>query len=94
MSGFLFEHDPEKAAKNSLKHGISFGEAQTVFTDPLVLESTDSEHSVEEERLLLIGQSFRRRLLYVVFTQRGDAVRIISARKATKHERRLYEEGP
>jgi hypothetical protein len=94
VSGFLFEHDPEKATKNSLKHGISFGEAQTVFTDPLVLESTDSEHSVEEERLLLIGQSFRRRLLYVVFTQRGDAVRIISARKATKHERRLYEEGP
>ena len=93
MSGFLFEHDPEKAAKNSFKHGISFGEAQTVFTDPLVLESADLEHSLDEERLLLIGQSFRRRLVFVVFTQRGDVVRIISARKATKHERRLYEEG-
>lgn len=93
MSGFLFEHDPEKAAQNSSKHGITFGEAQTVFTDPLVMETADLEHSAEEERLLLIGQSFRRRLLFVVFTQRGDSVRIISARKATRHERRLYEEG-
>lgn len=90
---FLFEYDPEKAARNLAKHRVSFAEAETVFTDPLALEMPDPEHSLEEERLLLVGRSFRQRLLVVVFTERGDSIRIISARGATSHERRAYEEG-
>jgi uncharacterized DUF497 family protein len=90
---FRFEYDPVKAARNLLKHRISFAEAETVFTDPLAREVPDPEHSSREERLLLVGRSFRRRLLVVVFTERGDSIRIISAREATRAERRDYEEG-
>ena len=87
-----FEYDPVKAARNLSKHRISFAEAETVFIDPLAREVPDPEHSSEEERLLLVGRSFRRRLLVVVFTERGDSIRIISAREATRAERRNYEE--
>jgi hypothetical protein len=89
---FLFEFDPDKAVGNAIKHRVSFGEAQTVFLDPLALEVPDPEHSMHEERLLLVGRSFHQRLLVVAFTERGDSIRIISARKATRHERRIYEE--
>jgi uncharacterized DUF497 family protein len=90
---FLFEFDLEKALRNASRHGVSFAEAQTAFLDPLALEVPDPEHSMQEERLLLIGRTIHQRLLVVVFTERGDSIRIISAREATLRERRIYEEG-
>lgn len=90
---FLFEFDPHKAVLNATKHGVSFAEAQTVFLDPLALEVPDPEHSMQEERLLLVGRSYHQRLLTVAFTERGDTIRIISARVATRQERKIYEEG-
>jgi uncharacterized DUF497 family protein len=61
--------------------------------DPLALEAPDPDHSMQEERSLLVGRSSRQRLLVVAFTERGDSIRIISAREATRHERRIYEQG-
>ncbi|MBI4409197.1 MAG: BrnT family toxin [Gemmatimonadetes bacterium] len=88
-----FEWDPTKAAENLKRHGVSFYEAATVFRDPLSIEVPDPDHSVHEERLLLIGASERHRLLVVSFTVRGEnRIRIISARRATPRERRQYEE--
>jgi uncharacterized DUF497 family protein len=86
-----FEWDDEKAQANVEKHGVTFGEATEVFYDPNALEDWDSEHSDEEGRFLIIGLSSWR-LLYVVYAERtGDVVRIISARKADKAERKDYE---
>ena len=89
----VFEYDPGKAARNVAKHGVSFAEAATVFVDPLALETPDLAHSSRERRLLLVGRSYRQRLLVVVFTQRFHSIRIFSAREATRHEGRDYEEG-
>jgi uncharacterized protein len=86
-----FEWDPEKAAKNLAKHGVSFREAESVFGDPLGRITTDPRHSVEEERYVLLGQSRERRLLAVMFAERGEAIRLISARRATPRDRRDYE---
>ena len=86
-----FEWDPEKAAKNLAKHGVSFGEAETVFGDPWGRITTDPRHSAEEERYALLGQSREGRLLTVMFAERADAIRLISARRATPRERRDYE---
>ncbi len=88
----LFEWDPEKARKNIEIRGISFDEACTVFRDVLSLTIHDPLHSEDENRFILIGNSFKNRLLVVMHTERGDKIRIISARKATKKERRQYEE--
>ena len=89
-----FEWDDDKAAYNQRKHGVTFGEAGTAFADPLAVIFDDEEHSQYEIREILIGHSVVRRLLVVSFTERGeDIVRIISAREATKRERRDYEEG-
>ena len=86
-----FEWDDEKAQANLEKHGVSFGEATEVFYDPNALEDYDSGHSDDEARFFIIGLSSRR-LLYVIYAERtGDAVRIISARKADKAERENYE---
>jgi len=91
--GLSFEWDPRKAAANEKKHGVEFKEASTVFGDPLAWFQADAEHSLGEDRLLLLGRSSENRLLAVLFTDRGDAlVRIISARCATSRERRKYEE--
>ena len=90
--GLLFEWDPKKARQNIKMHGISFDEASTAFRDPLSITIDDPLHSKGEERLVLIGQSLRGRLLVVVHTERGDSVRIISARLATNKERLRYEE--
>jgi len=87
-----FEWDPQKAAKNVRKHKISFNEAATVFDDPLSVTVTDPDHSAEEDRFIIVGQSYRRRLLIVSFAERGDRIRIISARELTPAERRAYEE--
>ena len=90
--GLLFEWNPEKALRNINAHGVSFDEASTAFRDPLSRTIGDPLHSEVEERLVLIGQSIRERLLVVVHTERGDRIRIISARVATNKERLGYEE--
>ena len=87
-----FEWDPRKAASNLAKHGISFEEAATVFGDPLGRIVDDPRHSSEEERCALLGSSREERLLAVMFVDRGETIRIISARRATRRERRDYEE--
>ena len=87
-----FEWDPQKAAKNLSKHKVSFTEAATVFDDHLSVTVADPDHSVEEDRFIIVGQSYRRRSLIVSFAERGDRIRIISARELTRAERRAYEE--
>jgi len=87
----IFEWDPQKAKSNLIKHGVSFEEASTAFQDTLSLTIDDPLHSIDEDRVVLIGMSNKNRLLIVVHTERGDNIRIISARKATKEERENYE---
>jgi hypothetical protein len=87
-----FEWDPQKAESNLTKHGVSFEEAATVFGDPLGRITSDPRHSVEEERFVLLGLSPKRQLLAVMFAERGEAIRIISARRAIPRERRDYEQ--
>jgi len=88
-----FEWDPRKARRNRAKHGISFEEAATVFGDPLGRIVDDPRHSDGEQRYVLLGHSQRQRLVAVMFTERGEAIRIISARPARRQERRDYEKG-
>jgi uncharacterized DUF497 family protein len=88
-----FEWDPDKAATNKRKHGVSFDEAASAFFDPLSLTIPDPTHSTDEDRFVILGESSRRRLLVVVHVTRGENIRIISARVATKRERINYEEG-
>ncbi len=87
-----FEWDDEKAEANLKKHGVAFDEARTVFRDPMYLIFADPDHSVDEKRFLVIGMSESDRLLFVSYTERQAATRIISARKATRRERKRYEE--
>lgn len=87
------EWNPDKAALNLEKHDVSFQEAATVFNDPLSVTFPDPEHSIGENRYIIIGFSRFGQLLVVAHTDRGEKVRIISARKATRQERRFYEEG-
>jgi len=88
-----FEWDPTKAADNLAKHGVSFQEATTVFDDVLSVTVPDPDHSVEENRLIIVGLSHRGRLLIVSHAERGDRIRIISARELKRTERTAYEEG-
>ena len=88
-----FEWDINKAKKNMERHEISFKEASTIFADPLSDFFYDSGHSIDEERYLAIGLSEFKNVLIVVFTEKDDIIRIISARKATKKERKHYEDG-
>ncbi|HEX9455896.1 MAG TPA: BrnT family toxin [Candidatus Binatia bacterium] len=87
-----FEWDARKAALNRRKHRVSFYEAATVFGDVLGITVRDPEHSSSEARYITVGVSDRRRLLMVSHTERGDRIRIISARELTRAERELYEE--
>jgi uncharacterized DUF497 family protein len=87
-----FEGDANKAKSNVAKHGISFEEASTIFGDPCSLTIPDPMHSDLENRFITLGSSHRGRLLVVVHTERGDNIRIISARAASRRERRNYEE--
>ena len=88
-----FEWDPRKAASNRAKHQVSIDEAVSAFGDPLGRVESDPRHSAGEERLVLLGMSSARRLLAVMFTDRGASrIRVISARLATRHERAAYEE--
>jgi len=87
------EWGKDKAASNLKKHKVSFEEASTVFEDPFAAIFDDEDHSIEEHREIIIGHSIKRRLLLVCFTEVAkDVVRIFSARKATRKERKDYEE--
>jgi uncharacterized protein len=87
-----FEWDRKKSEINHRKHGISFDEAQTVFTDVFSIAIPDTEHSQDEERSIIVGRSNKNRLLVVAYSERGNNIRLISARKTTRTERRKYEE--
>ena len=87
------EWDPRKAASNLRKHGVSFNAAATVFQDAFSLTGDDPDHSLSEERFVTFGVSSIDRLLVVSHVVRGERIRIISARQATRAERKLYEEG-
>lgn len=87
-----FEWDPDKAATNLEKHDVSFEEAATAFGDPLSRTIDDPDHSEDEDRFILLGETLTGRLVVVAHTERRDNIRIISARQATPSERRDYEE--
>ena len=89
----IFEWDEGKASENVRKHGVAFAEAVTVFGDTFSVTIYDPDHSEDEDRFITIGISARLRHLVVVHSERGDNVRIISARKATRQERESYEKG-
>ena len=88
---FYFSWDPVKASSNKRKNGVAFEEASTVFPDPLARIERDTDHS-EEDRELILGHAASGRLLVVSFVQRGSAIRVISARLATRRERHVYQE--
>ncbi len=88
----LFEWDPDKAKRNIKIHGVSFDEASTAFKDTLSLVIFDPLHSDDEHRMVLVRNSCNNRLLVIVHTERRNHIRIINARKATKKERKQYEE--
>jgi uncharacterized DUF497 family protein len=88
-----FAWDPNKAEINLRWHGVSFHEAATVLGDPLSTTVPDPDHSLEEDRYIIVGTSNHGRVLMVAHTEQGDHIRIISARELTRRERRQYEEG-
>ena len=90
--GYIFGWDQRKAESNARKHGVTFDEACTAFADPLALLVPDPDHSFGEERYVVLGMSDQKKLLVVAFVERPPRTRLISARRATPRERRLYEE--
>ena len=88
-----YELDEGKATANLSKHGVAFEEAKTVFNDPLYVDFYDPDHSYGEHRYIIIGESHQGRLLVVSYTERGDVIRLISAREATRTEQKAYEQG-
>ena len=93
MDANRFEWDPVKARKNLGKHGVSFELAQTVFLDDLSISGRDPDHSFDEERRIILGRSSFGELLTVCFVERANTIRLISARKLTSREKRLFENG-
>lgn len=87
------EWDPKKAKLNLKRHGVAFEEAATALIDPMSVTGADPDHSDYEERYITFGLSERNRILVVSHTEEGETIRLISARKAIKGERKLYEEG-
>jgi uncharacterized DUF497 family protein len=90
--GYVFEWDRRKAVENWRKHGVTFEDAMTTFGDPFGILRPDPDHSAGELRYLVLGMSNRRQLLVVAFAERPPRTRLISARRATRRERRKYEE--
>ena len=88
-----FEWNESKAQANLAKHGVSFDEAKTVFTDPFYIDFYAPDHADDEERYGIIGQSQQHRLLVVSYTERKQRMRLISAREATRREKEAYEAG-
>ncbi len=95
MDKLTFISDEHKSRQNEKKHGVSFEEAQSVFFDDEALEFFDPDHSDDEDRFLLLGRSYRLRVLLIChcFRESEQVIRIISARRATKRERSVYEGG-
>ena len=93
MQDAFFEWDDDKAASNLAEHDVSFEEARAVFGDSARVEFYDEEHSEDEGRFAVIGFSSKGRLLFVVFTPRGESIRMISARIAERDEEERYEQG-
>jgi len=87
-----FDWDPQKAESNVRKHCVTFTEAGSVFDDPMFITLLDEEHSMDEERFITIGLSDKNRLVMIAHTERENRIRIISARKATNHEEKFYQE--
>jgi uncharacterized DUF497 family protein len=87
------EWDPRKAEINLRRHGVSFEEASTALSDPMAATAADPDHSITEDRYITFGVSERGRLLVISHTEERETIRIISARKASKGEREIYEEG-
>ena len=81
----------KKKKSNLSKHGVSFEEAKTVFNDPLYVDFYDPDHSEEEDRYIIVGESSQGRILLVSYTERKDKIRIVSSRQVTKNERQAYE---
>lgn len=88
-----FDWDAGKAVANLAKHGVDFDEARSVFDDPLFVDFHEPDHSNDEPRYILVGESRRGRLPMVSYTERGDTIRIISSRELTERERKAYEGG-
>jgi len=88
-----FTWNPRKALSSQRKHRVSFPEATTAFADPLSVTIPDPDHSVGEQRFLLVGMTAVGHLVVVAHSERGGDIRVISARHATRHERETYEEG-
>ena len=88
----IFEWDPEKARENEQKHGVTFLEGSEVFDDDHSSSVQDPDHSVDEERHLIFAMSKQGKYLVVSYTERGDRIRLISARQMTPRERRAYEQ--
>ena len=86
-----FEWDDRKARSNLSKHGVSFEEASTAFGDPRSITIPDPLHSEEEDRLILLGQTYRGKIVVVIHTERGENMRIISARPASRREKKTHE---
>ena len=94
MNDIRFEWNRPKSLANKRKHGVSFEEARTVFYDEDAIQFDDPDHSENENRFIMVGMSFKLRVLVVFHCERdGDIIRIISARKAVRHEMKYYEEG-
>ncbi|MFI3121313.1 MAG: BrnT family toxin [Methylococcaceae bacterium] len=87
-----YDWDKNKAITNLSKHGVSFEEAKTVFDDPSYVDFYDPDHSLEEHRFILLGESAQGRLLFVSYMERNNGIRLISAREATLLERKAYEQ--
>lgn len=88
-----FVWNNKKAESNLKKHGVAFGEAQTIFDDPLFVVLGDIDHSDAEDRFIAVGKSAAGRVLMVSYTERGDKIRIIGSRELTPRERKQYENG-
>lgn len=88
----IFEWDEDKEKSNFRKHGVDFAEGETIFYDPLSLTISDPDHSIAEHRFIDIGTSNRNRVVVVVYSERENRIRIISVRKATSTERKMYEQ--
>ncbi len=91
MENSEFEWDDEKAKSNLKKHRVAFEEGATIFNDPIIATIPDPDHSEDEERFVSIGMSVIRRLLTVIHAYRKERIRLISARKATKDEKKFYK---
>ena len=92
MESAVFEWDQKKATTNLRKHRVGFPEASTVFGDPLSVTIRDPDHAFDEDRFVIVGTSASRRLLVVVHTMRGERIRLITARIATRNEKLAYQE--